>query len=169
MKGNGCCLMTLRCVCLRRRTSCEPVLLRRAAHQPLTCCSTEGCLNLDTEIDRPYRKLSSQAKDRWSFCNTSNSARHTVAATFTLKLKWLFSQGKLNLQQPHGGIKALPPSHPLMCRYSKQKRPVGVKVCFVCFFLNVRDDWLCIFVFLVFLQCWLCIVCFFTKWQSTLN
>lgn len=134
MKGNGCCLMTLRCVCLRRTTSCEPVLLRRAAHQPLTCCSTEGCLNLDTEIDRPYRKLSSQAKDRWSFCNTSNSARHTVAATFTLKLKWLFSQGKLNLQQPHGGIKALPPSHPLMCRYSKQKRPVGVKVCFVCFF-----------------------------------
>lgn len=134
MKGNGCCLMTLRCVCLRRTTSCEPVLLRRAAHQPLTCCSTEGCLNLDTEIDRPYRKLSSQAKDRWSFCNTSNSARHTVAATFTLKLKWLFSQGKLNLQQPHGGIKALPPSHPLMCRYSKQKRPVGVKVCCVCFF-----------------------------------
>lgn len=51
MRANGCCLMTLRCVCSRRRISCEPAPLRRSPHLHLTCCSTGGCSTQDTNMN----------------------------------------------------------------------------------------------------------------------
>lgn len=51
MRASGCCLMTLRCVCSRRRISWEPAPLRRSPHLHLTCCSTGGCSTRDTNMN----------------------------------------------------------------------------------------------------------------------
>lgn len=94
-RASGCCLMTPKCVCSRRMSSCELALPKHVPHQHLTCCFTGGCLKLDASVNsrttvnsgrcasQAFWQLSTQTV---SFCNSTDGGKNAVLPELKLGL-----------------------------------------------------------------------------------